>query len=374
MKKYTLFNKNTAVLDFEVESFDNIKITEVYHIDYAPLCIACAYNKKTTSLVKEFKDWLSFRKIPSYRRNYKEIMEHINVKDSRDLVFRHYGVCMSDQYWFRPFDEPDLTWFSVNFFTNPQHNAGYFIEDNFHGCYDTPDNATDGMLEKMWSNRLLYKQGYTENKQEPANEWLASEVARRLGIPYVPYHITKYKEEPASVCSVMITEDEEYIPAWQILKTKKRPNHKSEIEHYISILEQHNIPDVREQVYGMFYIDKLLMNIDRHLNNFGIIRNVNTLDWVRVCPIFDTGECMNAMVDTADMRWIDGKGKFFSNTNKKFSTYPVQYEYDLTKLQGITEDYEQLLMFYSNCSEERIKELVYGLKLRIGLLQPNDLR
>ena len=35
-----------------------------------------------------------------------------------------------------------------------------------------------------------------------------------------------------------------------------------------------------------------MLNTDRHLKNFGGIRNVNTLELVRTTPIFDSGEAM----------------------------------------------------------------------------------
>ena len=43
---------------------------------------------------------------------------------------------------------------------------------------------------------------------------------------------------------------------------------------------------------NLFILDYLMLNNDRHLKNFGIIRNVNTLKWEKVAPIFDTGESM----------------------------------------------------------------------------------
>jgi len=44
-------------------------------------------------------------------------------------------------------------------------------------------------------------------------------------------------------------------------------------------------------IYNMFLVDYIVVNFDRHMKNFGVIRNVETLKWERVCPIFDTGEC-----------------------------------------------------------------------------------
>ena len=39
-----------------------------------------------------------------------------------------------------------------------------------------------------------------------------------------------------------------------------------------------------------------MLNEDRHLSNFGIIRDVKTLEWKQVCPIFDTGRSMNTNI------------------------------------------------------------------------------
>ncbi len=45
----------------------------------------------------------------------------------------------------------------------------------------------------------------------------------------------------------------------------------------------------------MFILDYLILNEDRHLNNFGIIRNVNNLNWIDIAPIFDNGQSLNIL-------------------------------------------------------------------------------
>ena len=47
-------------------------------------------------------------------------------------------------------------------------------------------------------------------------------------------------------------------------------------------------------------LDYLIMNEDRHLNNFGIIRDVNTLKWLDVAPIFDNGQSLNVQDYSGD--------------------------------------------------------------------------
>ena len=39
----------------------------------------------------------------------------------------------------------------------------------------------------------------------------------------------------------------------------------------------------------MYIVDYLMLNTDRHMKNYGIIRNVKTLEWERITLIFDTG-------------------------------------------------------------------------------------
>lgn len=39
----------------------------------------------------------------------------------------------------------------------------------------------------------------------------------------------------------------------------------------------------------LLVFDYLMANTDRHFGNFGVIRNVNTLEWICPAPVFDSG-------------------------------------------------------------------------------------
>ena len=94
----------------------------------------------------------------------------------------------------------------------------------------------------------------------------------------------------------------------------------NDYEHYVHILENHGILDARKKLTEMFIVDYLTMNVDRHLKNFGIIRNVETLKWERVTPIFDTGQSMCCDEHTQNMDFTFGYGKFFTNTKKDYNS------------------------------------------------------
>ena len=61
-------------------------------------------------------------------------------------------------------------------------------------------------------------------------------------------------------------------------------------------------------------LDFLIMNEDRHLNNFGIIRDVNTLKWLDMAPIFDNGQSLNVQDYNDEEVVISGHGRLFYET------------------------------------------------------------
>ena len=42
----------------------------------------------------------------------------------------------------------------------------------------------------------------------------------------------------------------------------------------------------------MIVLDYIIANEDRHLNNFGAIRNAETLEWIGMAPIYDSGSSL----------------------------------------------------------------------------------
>ena len=117
------------------------------------------------------------------------------------------------------------------------------------------------------------------------------------------------------------------------------------------------------------------MNFDRHLKNFGIIRNVETLEWEKVTPIFDTGECMECDKTLDEINFYDRTGKFFSSVEMPFSKY-LNYinvaKFDISKLDGLVEEYKSKLIEYrkyTDITDKRIDKLTTGLQYRIDSIK-----
>ena len=117
------------------------------------------------------------------------------------------------------------------------------------------------------------------------------------------------------------------------------------------------------------------MNEDRHLNNFGVLRDVNTLKWLDLAPIFDTGQSLGIVSYDSDEIIINGQGKFFYNIDS-FETIIQNMDdlqrIDLSKLDGVVKEFDDLLHQYQDItrlSDNHIHKICVLLNSRIEKLK-----
>lgn len=385
--KCILMNKNKKIALIELNSEFNIieKIYKIYNIKYAPLSFENAYNNKAINNVKVLNQWYRGRGIPDWRKDLKKLLENLKIESPDELLNKSYALSLSDQYWIKEENQMELKWENINFFTNNFKYESYLnislssskVDDEID--LQSPNNTTDGMLQKAWiienDKRVLVKGTYYQANQEPLNEWLVSQICDRLNMDYCNYRIDIINNKIISKCEDFITENQEIITAYDIFNLEKKNNNINDLEHYINILEKHGIVNARKKLQDMILIDYIVMNFDRHLKNFGVIRNVETLEWEDVTPIFDTGESMQCDKLINEINFSDGKCKFFTNTNKNISdllSYIDLLKYDFELLKDIPSIFEEKLkeyQKYTDMTDERISKLCGGLENRISMLQ-----
>jgi hypothetical protein len=380
-------NKNTkvALIEYNINVDAITDIYEIYNLDYAPLALKNASNDKSKNIIKELNTWFKNRGIPSWRKDLENLLNKLNVSSVDELLNKAYGLSLSDQYFIKN-EEDDIKWEDINFFTNDFKYKAYLTASLSNSlCKERPDlyspnNTTDGMLQKAWiiedKNRVLVKGTYTASRQEPINEWLASSICSRLGFNYCEYSIDLIDNKIVSKCNNFLNSDEEIITANDIFNSVKKNNNESDFNHYLKILEDNKVPNARINLENMFILDYIIMNTDRHMKNYGVIRNVNTLEWIKLTPIFDNGQSMECEKLSNEISFNDGYGKYFTNINKKFSEYLKNIKdfsrIDISKLDGIVEEYKNILLkyqSYTNITTERVDILTNGLKKRISKLE-----
>lgn len=302
--KYTLCHKDIPVLNFTIEEDEISEVLDVINESHLPVGIFKEYERGI-SPKQQFRAWWRSRAIPASRQNLRDALELLGNITTEQLVTKSYALSLSDQYWAKPADSK-LKWSDVNFFEND------FSEDVGKALFGTldvqdisslsllsPDNTSDGWLKKKWiidnGERILLKGGSGEGQQEPFNEILAAEICRKLGIPHVDYSIVENDGRYYSDCKDFITPDTELISAWHIKNILKKSNSDSEYKHLLKCckaLGMSDIEQIEKQICQMLVVDSIIANSDRHYNNFGFVRNADTLEWKGLAPVFDTGTSM----------------------------------------------------------------------------------
>ena len=389
--KCILMNKNTEVLLTEYESGLGVftKIIEVYNIDYSPCILKSFYEKgdiNNNPFRTNLSDWFNGRGIPSWRDKLDLLLHRLGIIAPSELLDKAMGLSLSDQYWLKPYNS-NIEYDDINFF---DHDFDYseFMEASLsknsktivkEASLKTPNNTTDGMLKKAWiiekGTRYLLKSGYRNEILQPFNEILASEICDRLGFKHVEYTLDTYKDVVVSKCPCFINKDIELITCYQIRNNMQRHDNNEDYEDYIKVLEDNGIKDARTKIENMYILDFLIMNEDRHLNNFGIIRDVNTLKWLDVAPIFDNGMALNVPYYSDDEVIIAGEGRFFYEVKPFDEIIKIVSDLkriDISKLDGIVEWFDDLLHQYQNItkmSDKRIHLLCVLLNGQINKLK-----
>lgn len=307
--KCTLMHKRMKVAELELDDATGFmrRIGTVYAPEHLPVGVPVRRGVADRAALNE---WWTDRSIPAGRSGVREALEALEISSTKMLLVRCWGLSLSDQYWIRP-EGSDLTWDGINFFENDfSEDIGdiLFGENKKKDALDfsSPDNTSDGNLKKRWKiidgKRCLIKGGSNPFRQQPFNEVIAAGIMERLDIPHVPYSVVWNKGAPYSVCEDFITENTELVPAWRILKTRKKDNNTSVYQHFTACCEALGIRGAVPFLDRMIVLDYIIVNEDRHFNNFGVLRNAETLEWLGFAPIYDSGSSLGYDKMPAQMR------------------------------------------------------------------------
>lgn len=378
--KYILMHKEIPVVLLDID--DDVcvinKIEEIYNEAHLPIGIHIRHGLIDRA---ELNNWWIDRSIPASRSGVRKALEALNLSNTRMLLTKCFGLSLSDQYWIRPIDREDLHWKDINFF---DHSFSEDIGDvllgkavkkgafNFH----SPDNTSDGCLKKRWKiidgKRCLVKAGSAPLMLQPFNEVIATIIMEKLNIPHVPYRLVWDDEVPYSVCEDFITRDTELVSAWRVMQATKRDNSTSVYRHYLNCCETLGIADITHAIDQMIVLDYIIANEDRHLNNFGLIRNAETLEWIGVAPIFDSGSSLG--YDKLPAQILSGKDvdcKPFKKRHEEQVRLVTNFDWiDFDSLKNIEADivdvFEGSGMY---ADEKRIEAVISSVKRRISNLQ-----
>jgi len=291
-------------------------------------------------------------------------MEKYNVKTSKELAVLSSGLNLTDHFWLCD-AKNEKKWEEVNFLDNKfSTRIGEIlpeIAEKYEG-FANPDFSSNGRLKKFWlidgERRMLCKDGSGDIKQEPFNERIASEISKRFGIEHVEYRLLDYNGKTYSSCECMIDKNVEFVNAFNVFLDTE--NSGSKYNDYIKICENRGIKNAREEIDKMIIVDYLIRNTDRHIGNYGILRNSETLKWEKTAPLFDNG---NSLWHNAQgIEYINGDTKsssrsFTGENEKNISLVGNIGWYDKNKIKNIGEVMKKTFKFNKNMDDERINKI-----------------
>lgn len=307
-----LMNKDVPVVKM-IGTINNIEGTvfPIFHVSDAvminnQLCPVYLKNcSQREHLISRLNEWLKKRSISEKR---KDVMRIKDIKWDKDSAYPCF-FSLSDQYWIQYTE--DQKWENMNFFQNVYNRTlGYMSFsknkeniDSYLLSYNSPDLTTNGILPKSWKREnninYLIKGGQMSYGQNPVSEILASRMLKKLNIiPFVEYTYEIFGYELCCKSKNFINADTEFVPAWELYSTRKKETEQTDIyDHLMKVIEENNIVGAVDFIDKMIIVDRLMFNFDRHLGNFGFIRDANTGKFIGPAPLFDFGSSFICSTD-----------------------------------------------------------------------------
>ena len=376
--EYILTHRKTAVAEIEIDEETSVisRIGAVFAPEHIPVGISIKKNRPNRG---DLNDWWHGRSIPASRQNIQEALKNLGFSTTGKLLAKCYGLSLSDQYWVNPAKDR-LDWDNVNFFDNPfSEDVGntLFGSAKHGGKIDliSPDNTSDGWLKKKWKiingKRCLIKAGSDPFQQQPLSEVMAAVVMGRLNIPHVHYSLIWENGLPYSVCENFVTSETELISAFHIHNTKRIKDVGMLYDHYIECCLELGIPDARSSLEKMLVADYLIVNQDRHFNNFGAVRNAKTLEWLIAAPLYDNGSSLWYDQSTESIQNTgDAKSQPFFGTHEEQIKLVRDFSWlDFADLRGVDEEFNELLQKTMLIDAVRRGALCTALRNRVDKLK-----
>ncbi|HEY9060042.1 MAG TPA: XRE family transcriptional regulator [Pseudobacteroides sp.] len=371
MRHFILKKKDIALIDFNLSwnalgeityQVNNILVNDVL----------LPYNFKVDTLIS----WLQHRFVPKNRAFVESILGSLvgnNEPRLISLLGITLGLSLVDDYWVVPHDSSYL-WKDYNLYDNNFSEVLALSAFTGHitkvsGVISSPEPTTNGMLRKCWrrinNEVLLYKagtEGYSNAGKEPYSEYYASQVALAMGLDAVTYDLERWKGVLCSTCKLFTSESLSFISAFDVFGNMP-----------VSEILSNSSDNTKNKLLDLMAFDAVVINEDRHFNNFGFIRSNTTGELLDVAPIFDNGvSLLNYGLDS-DLLNLD---EYLQSRQMTFAFIPAT---NLDVVRGYLTSTQRgrlrkLLGFEFkrhsnyNLSEERLSVLTQLVRHRAGVL------
>lgn len=153
----------------------------------------------------------------------------------------------------------------------------------------------------------------------------------------------------------MVDSHTEFVPAADIILSMQVQNDQSRFDAFANRCEANGIADARTALERMLVVDHIMANIDRHWGNFGILMDSETRTWLRMAPIFDTGEslwCDRALANDFSPYHMPHPMPFLRDIGEQLERYAHDLSWlDANALGGFADETAETLTSCRACAD-----------------------
>ena len=239
--------------------------------------------------INNFYYWCASRVLSLDRKYAKEILNSIGMaqavtdRDRAKISLSYHCVSLTDIYWVKKSDE-EISYEKINLYDNSLNEA--VVELSLRGKPMTvtnqelaPDLSTKGCFPKAWIRRgkdfILLKDGGDDAVKK---ELLASRLCQCFDFKQVRYKEGFYDGQKVTESKIITSKQYSIVSrmAFEIYAHN----------HDLNVLDECLRID-KETYYGMNILDYLVGNIDRPPENWGLLVDNQTNEYVSLYPIMD---------------------------------------------------------------------------------------
>lgn len=258
--------------------------------DLVPLCFRDGRG--------DFGDWLESRAVDSSRPHSRLLKKALRLKERDDIstTLHVNAVTLTDCYWVRP-EGSTLTWEDVRFKNN--EFADLALKGDFsHFSKEpslTPELTNTGSFEKGWKIEngawWLYK---VANQLQKFSELFVYEMCKELGFAAAVYEdCGEYVRTRDFTEQIMCLEPAAYLMG----------DEEDYVENYQCFLEYGT--EFADQYLEIIMADAFFRNVDRHTHNYGLLRDAESGQILRMAPNFDNNLALLSRGYESELRGDD---------------------------------------------------------------------
>lgn len=286
--------------------------------------------------------WLETRAIDSHRANSRLLKKALRLAERDDIstVAHVNAATITDNYWIRPIGS-ELTYndvkFSDDYFSNLALRGNY---DSFNKAANskksrTPELTNVGSFEKCWKLRngkwWIYKRA-THN--EMFSELFAYELGKELG-----FNMAVYERGNGFIKSLDFTDGASvnFEPASTFMKQN---------EDYLDVIAalKNIYPDAIPDYIRMIFMDTIIANTDRHTNNFGLLRDITTGNFIGFAPNYDNNMAL---------------------ISRGYPSNPKSSDIMISLFKEIINEYPEYKKYIPILTEETIRKVIENINMKV---------